>query len=74
MVTRSGSGHQFGLSVEVFLDHAPVDRVVHVVEDVDVADPDGVGADVVGVLAAARLQVGLPPQPVDVGGALQTRR
>src|SRR4029453_570223 len=57
---------------ETVLDDGPIDRVVHVVEDVDVADTNRVIADLCGVLAAARLQVWLPPQPVHIGGALQT--
>src|SRR5262249_52359514 len=53
-------------------DDAPVDRVVHVVEEVDVADAHRVFADLGGVLAAPGLQVRLPPQPALAGGALQT--
>ena len=45
MVTRSGAGSSSGCVVEVVLDDAPVHRVVHVVEDVDVADADRVFAD-----------------------------
>src|SRR6202165_1504749 len=56
---------------QVVLDDAPVDGGVHGVEQVEVGEPDRVFADLVGVLAGAGFEVGLPPQPVDVGGALQ---
>src|SRR6185437_3894587 len=56
---------------EVVLDDAPVHRVVHVVEQVDVGDPDRELVDLGGVLAAARLEISLPAQPVDIGGLAQ---
>ena len=62
---------QFGCGEEVFFDAAPVHRVVHVVEQVDVGDPHWVLVNMCRVLAGAALEVGLPPQPVDIGGAAQ---
>src|SRR6202012_5041860 len=65
---------QGGVRGEVVLDHAPVDRVVHVVEQIYVGHPDGEFVDFGGPgswIAAPRLQVTLPPQPVDGGGLVQ---
>jgi hypothetical protein len=42
-----------------------------VVEQVDICKSDRVFTDLVGVLAGTGVQVGLPAQPVDAGGALQ---
>ena len=62
---------QFGTGGQVILDDAPVDGVVHVVEQINVGEPHRVFAHLLGILAAAGREVGRPPQPVHVGGALQ---
>src|SRR4029079_5020786 len=60
---------KFGITEQVVLDDTPIHGVVHVVEDVDVADAHRVIADLCGILAAGRLQILLPQQALPVGGA-----
>ena len=54
------------------LHHFPIHRIVDVVEQIDVAHPDREIADLLGVGSGSCLQVGLPSQSVDVGGAHQS--
>ena len=56
---------------QIALDDAPEHRVVHVVEQIDVGEPDRVFADLVGILAVPGRKVGRPTETVDVSGALQ---
>ena len=62
---------QFRCGRQIVLDDAPVDGVIHVVEQVDVGEPDWVVTDLGGVFPISGLEVGRPFQPVDVGGCVQ---
>ncbi|CKR79162.1 Uncharacterised protein [Mycobacterium tuberculosis] len=58
---------------QVVLDHTPIDSVVHVVEQVDIGDPDRELVDLRRIIPAARLQIALPAQPINRRGPVQTR-